>query len=192
MAETPRKMTRREVVAEIARGAGLLAVSGVLGSLATRSEAKQMVWQIDPDKCTQCGKCATECVLTPSASKCVHEHAMCGYCESCFGYYQDQRPDNATTAENQRCPTNAINRNFVEDPYYQYSIDEAKCIGCAICVKGCKAFGNGSLCMQVRHDRCLNCNDCAIARACPSNAFVRVPADQPYLLRMTPAGKAKK
>ena len=108
MAETPPKITRREVVAQIARGAGLLAVGGVLGSLATRGEARPMVWQIDPAKCTQCGKCATECVLAPSAAKCVHEHAMCGYCELCFGYFQDQRPDNSTAAENQRCPTGAI------------------------------------------------------------------------------------
>jgi electron transport complex protein RnfB len=33
----------------------------------------------------------------------------------------------------------------------------------------------------VRHDRCLNCNECAIARVCPADAFRRVPVDQPYL-----------
>ena len=27
---------------------------------------------------------------------------------------------------------------------------------------------------------CVNCNRCAIADACPSDAFVRVPADDPY------------
>ena len=37
--------------------------------------------------------------------------------------------------------------------------------------------------MQVRHDRCLNCNECAIAVACPSQAFRRVPAADPYLLK---------
>ncbi len=184
VADEPKKITRREVVAQLARGAGLLACSGVIGSLVARHDAEGYVWQIDPAKCTQCGKCATECVLAPSAAKCVHEHAMCGYCQLCFGYFVDKRTDNTTAAENQRCPTNAIHRNYVEDPYYQYAIDEDKCIGCALCVKGCHMFGNGSLCMQVRHDRCLNCNDCSIARACPSNAFVRVPASKPYLLRM--------
>jgi electron transport complex protein RnfB len=59
------------------------------------------------------------------------------------------------------------------------------CVGCAKCVKGCNAFGNGSLFLQVRHDRCLNCNACAIARACPSDAFRRISADQPYILKGT-------
>ena len=47
----------------------------------------------------------------------------------------------------------------------EYIIDEELCIGCAKCVKGCAAFGNGSLHLQVRHDRCLNCNECTIATA---------------------------
>jgi electron transport complex protein RnfB len=38
--------------------------------LAKRISAKGYVWQIDPLKCTQCGQCKTNCVLTPSASKC--------------------------------------------------------------------------------------------------------------------------
>ncbi len=185
MADRDDRITRREAVAGIVRGAGVLAVGGVLGSLFTRQDAEGTVWQIDPNKCVQCDKCATSCVLTPSASKCVHEHALCGYCELCFGYFVDKRTDNTTAAENQRCPTDAIKRNFVEDPYYQYVIDEDKCIGCALCVKGCRMFGNGSLCMQIRHDRSLNCNECAIAKVCPSDAVVRIPASKPYLLRTT-------
>ena len=62
-------------------------------------------------------------------------------------------------------------------------IDEKLCIGCARCVKGCADHGNGSLSLQVRHDRCLNCNECSIAKACPSDAFRRVPASQPYILK---------
>jgi electron transport complex protein RnfB len=57
------------------------------------------------------------------------------------------------------------------------------CIGCGKCVTGCSAFGNGSLFLQVRHDRCLNCNSCSIARSCPSNAYKRVPAHDPYILK---------
>lgn len=175
--------TRREILTGALRGAGVLACGGLLVGTAKRGQAAGTVWQIDPNRCTQCGKCATECVINPSAVKCVHEYAMCGYCELCFGYFVDQRADDTEAAENQRCPTAAIQRSFVEEPYYQYVVDESKCIGCGICVKGCRAFGNGSLMLQVRHDRCLNCNECAIARACPSRAFVRVPADQPYLFR---------
>ena len=51
-------------------------------------------------------------------------------------------------------------------------------------------FGNGSLFLQVRHDRCLNCNECAIGRACPAQAFRRVPAEQPYLLKTREAPHA--
>ena len=44
-------------------------------------------------------------------------------------------------------------------------------------------FGNASFYLQVRHDRCVNCNDCSIARQCPSDAWVRLPASEPYLLK---------
>lgn len=180
---TDKNMNRRGFLATVLRGLGAVGAAGLFGWLAGRGEAEEYVWQIDPDKCTQCGNCATACVLTPSAAKCVHEFAICGYCDLCFGYYVDQRADDVEAAENRRCPNDAIRRSFVEEPYYQYVIEEDKCIGCAVCVKGCQTFGNGALIMQVRHDRCINCNECSIAAVCPSDAFVRVPADDPYLLR---------
>jgi electron transport complex protein RnfB len=179
-------ITRRELLNLCVRGCGVLAATGLVGVTIARGSSDQMVWQIDPHKCSQCGRCATACVLKPSAVKCMHEYSMCGYCELCFGYFVDQRADDTIAAENQRCPTDAIHRGFVEDPYFQYAIDEDKCIGCGICVKGCNAFGNGSMLLQVKHDRCLNCNECAIARVCPAQAFVRVPASRPYLLRREP------
>jgi electron transport complex protein RnfB len=108
---------------------------------------------------------------------------MCGYCNLCFGYFRPDATELNSGAENQTCPTGAITRVFVEDPYYEYTIDEGLCVGCGKCVKTCGAFGNGSLFLQVRHDRCLNCNECAIARACPADAFRRVPAEQPYLFK---------
>jgi electron transport complex protein RnfB len=184
VADEIKTTNRRDFLANGIRAIGLLVVGWVLGALATRGRAAgDTVWQIQPDKCIQCEQCAGKCVLTPSAVKCVHAYAMCGYCDLCFGFFNDQRPDNGTGAENQRCPTGAIIRSYVDDPYYQYIIDEAKCIGCAICVKGCSAFGNGSLFLQIRHDRCVNCNQCAIATACPSGAIVRVPDTHPYILK---------
>ena len=161
-----------------------LAVGGfVTLALGRKAFAQRTVWQIDPHKCIQCGNCATYCVLGPSAVKCVHSYAMCGYCQRCFGYFDPGTQEFSTAAENQLCPMGAIRRTFVEDPYYQYTIDEPKCIGCGKCVKGCGASGNGSLYLQVRHDRCVNCNQCSIAIACPVGAFTRVPADSPYLLK---------
>lgn len=165
------------------RLAGLVGLGGAVGAIVHRAGAAKMVWQIDPDKCTQCGKCATECVLTESAAKCVKTYAICGYCELCTGFFRPDPSALNTGAENQSCPTGAIRRALIEDPYYEYIVDEKLCIGCAKCVKGCGKFGNGSLFLQIKQDRCLNCNRCTIAAACPSDAIVRVPADKPYLLR---------
>jgi electron transport complex protein RnfB len=37
--------------------------------------------------------------------------------------------------------------------------------------------------MQIRHDRCLNCNQCSIASVCPSDAISRVAASEPYKIK---------
>ena len=183
MAEKKDKISRRRFLRTGLRGGCLAGLGVMAGSLLTKAKADNMVWQIDPDKCIACGNCATYCVLEESAVKCVHAFAMCGYCDLCTGYLQPNPKKLDTGAENELCPTGAIKRTYVEDPYYEYTIDESLCIGCGKCVAGCNAFGNGSLFLQVRHDRCLNCNECSIAAACPSGAFKRVPADQPYLLK---------
>ena len=177
------KPTRREILRDSVRLCGLAGGAFALGAVATRSEAAQTVWQIDPEKCTECGLCASACVLEPSAVKCVHAYAQCGYCKLCFGLFRDKRTGNTTSAENVRCPTDAISRTFVEDPYYQIAVDENRCIGCSLCVKGCHQFGNGSMYLQIRHDRCANCNQCAIANVCPADAVVRVPGNKPYMLK---------
>ena len=158
--------------------------------LFRKKEETGYYWQIDPDKCIQCGKCETECVLPRSAVKCVHQYASCGYCLFCSGYYQDKRVEFNTAGENLRCPTDAIVRTYVEDPYFEYKIDEDKCIGCGKCVKGCASFGNGSLFLQVRRHLCKDCNECRIAKVCPSGAFTRVPADKPYIFRRPPEVKS--
>ena len=163
---------------------GLFAVlSGRIFLKKSSAELKgeDLVWQIDPAVCMKCGKCATECVLSQSAVKCIHSFPICGYCKLCFGYFQPGTKKLNKSAENQICPTGAIKRKFVEQPYHEYSIDEELCNGCGKCVKGCNLFGNGSLSLQVRHDRCLNCNECSIAKACPSGAYKRVPQKKSYI-----------
>ncbi len=139
------------------------------------------VWQLDPSLCIQCGGCAVNCVLEPSAVKAVNAHDICGYCKLCFGYFQPDIPLLDEGAEHQLCPVGAIERTFIENPYYEYTIDEERCIACGTCVEACAAFGNGSFYLQVRHDRCQGCNECSIARRCPAGAYRRVPAAQPYL-----------
>lgn len=184
MNEHPKpQWNRRDFLREGLWGACLAGLAGAGSILASKSQKQKYVWQLDPHKCTFCGKCATFCVLQESAVKCVHAYAMCGYCDLCTGYYRPEPKALDTAAENQLCPRGAIKRTYVEDPYFEYTIDEKLCNGCSKCVEGCGAFGNGSLFLQVRHDRCVNCNECAIAVACPSGAFKRVPAEQPYLLK---------
>ena len=183
----PAALSRRDFLKRGLQAVAVAAVGAVSGRAAGRLAATpKTVWQLDPARCIQCGRCETSCVLKPSAVKAVHAYALCGYCKLCGGYHHPQAKRQDSAAENQLCPVGAIERTFIEDPFYEYSIHEDRCIGCAICVKGCAQFGNGSIFLQVRHDRCVNCNECAIARVCPAGAFRRVPADQPYLLKGGP------
>jgi len=173
--------TRRDFVrtaGRIVMATPLLALPVILNK---KSNVKGYVWQIDPYKCTFCEQCRTLCVMTPSAVKCTNAFQMCGYCDFCPGYLRQGAKKYSTAAEDQLCPTGAIKRNFVEEPYFEYTIDEKLCDGCSKCVKGCFNFGNGSLYLQIMHNLCLNCNQCAIARGCPSEAVVRVPATEPYV-----------
>jgi electron transport complex protein RnfB len=171
---------------------GVRAVFGValaLTGLKTALDAlvpgrrKDTVWQIDPHVCIHCGTCGKTCVLSPSAVKAVHAYDVCGYCDICGGYFSQTARIYTTGAENHLCPTGALTRTFVEDPFYQYVIEESLCVACAKCVRGCTAFGNGSLFLQIRHDRCANCNSCSCARGCPANAISRVPRSEPYILK---------
>tara|TARA_B100000959_G_scaffold284089_1_gene354754 strand:- start:223 stop:873 length:651 start_codon:yes stop_codon:yes gene_type:complete len=157
---------------------------GVVGGLAAfGSRRRNTVWQIDPSKCTKCEHCSTDCVVSPSAVKCVQSYDICGYCRYCFGYFHPNYAGLTSAAENQLCPTDAIERVFVEDPYWEYNIEHDKCIGCAKCVKACEDFGNASFYLQVNHDVCVNCNNCSIAMQCPSDAWERVPISEAYKLK---------
>jgi electron transport complex protein RnfB len=169
--------SRRNFLKTAGRFLALSAIGGGLFSLIRRNDTV-IVWQLDPSKCVQCGRCATECVLTPSAVKCVHAFQVCGYCKLCGGFHRPNARSLTTAAENQLCPTGAIKRAFIEDPFYEYRIDEKLCIGCAQCVKGCSSFGNGSLYLQVNHAICTGCNECRISQHCPSGAFKRVPVSR--------------
>lgn len=164
-------------------GGSLLAVSGgLVGGLKSKKKSGYY-WQIDPQKCTHCGRCETDCVLQVSAVKCFHANKVCGYCDLCGGYFRSNVKELNTAAENLMCPTGAIRRKFIEDPYFEYTIDERLCNGCGKCVKGCSSFGNGSLYLQIKRDICADCNECKIARVCPSDAITRVSMDRAYNLK---------
>ena len=178
-----KQTNRRQFIQKGMRATLGLSIVGIAGAASLKASGGDYVWQIDPFKCVFCGRCADYCVMTPSAVKCVHAFDLCGYCDLCGGYLKPDANELSTAAENQLCPTAAIKRKFVEEPYFEYEIDEDLCIGCAKCVDGCTSFGNGSLHLQVRHDLCLNCNECSIARVCPADAYQRVPASSPYLIK---------
>jgi len=195
MANSQDKFDRRAFVANVARCASVLGIGGTAAWAALKDhtpeslrESNETRWQIDPDKCTACGNCETHCVLDLSAVKAMQFFKMCGYCDVCTGYFPTSGYELDSGAENELCPTGAVIRNHIENKagvrYFEYTIDEPRCVGCGKCVEGC-ALMNGSLYLQIRHDRCVNCNECAIEAACPAQAIRRVPADDPYLLKKT-------
>jgi Na+-translocating ferredoxin:NAD+ oxidoreductase subunit B len=181
--EKSKSKNRREFIQSGVRLSLALALGSVSGLALSKVTGDDYVWQIDPFECTQCGRCATDCVMTPSAVKCVHAYDLCGYCDLCGGYFKPDANELSTAAENQLCPTSAIERKFIEEPYFEYIINEDLCIGCAKCVEGCTAFGNGSLHLQIIHDICLNCNECSIARVCPADAIKRVKSEEAYNIK---------
>ena len=173
--------SRRDFVRKTGKLAVILPLASIPVILARQASVSGNLWQIDPYKCTSCELCKSSCVMTPSAVKCTNAFPMCGYCDFCPGYLRQGAKTYNTAAENQLCPVGAIKRKFVEEPYFEYTIDEKLCDGCSKCVKGCADFGNGSLYLQIMHNLCVNCNQCAIARVCPSDAVIRVSADEPYM-----------
>lgn len=178
--------SRRDFVKKAGKALIVAPVVALPVLLSEKTAANGYVWQIDPYKCIACGQCKTNCILTPSASKCFHAHELCGYCDLCGGYLKEGAKKIGTGAELQLCPTGAISRKFIEEPFFEYTIDEDLCDGCAKCVKGCKDFGNGSLYMQINQNLCVNCNECSIARTCPAKAVSRVPAEQQYVHKDRP------
>ena len=181
--ENNKTQNRRKFIQNGVRLSLLLSLGTVTAAALRKVTTDDYVWQIDPFECKQCGRCATECVMKPSAVKCVHAFALCGYCDLCGGYLKPDANQRSTAAENQLCPTAAIERRFIEEPYFEYHINEDLCIGCAKCVAGCTSFGNGSLHLQIIHDICVNCNECSIVWSCLSNAIKRVKVSEAYMVK---------
>ena len=178
------KSSRRQFIDLSLRIAGFAGIGGAAAVLTHRA-AKSSVFQVDPSLCVACDLCRTSCVLPLSAVKAVNDFKKCGYCQLCPAYYDvASQPDDMGLPTGKTCPQDALKRRVVgeideEDPnnnYYEYTIDESLCDGCGKCVKACKPpAGNGSLHLEVRYNRCHECDACAIQRACPEDAIVRLP-----------------
>jgi Na+-translocating ferredoxin:NAD+ oxidoreductase subunit B len=185
-------MTRRDAIGKVVRGTLLIG----LGSTATflvRKADGQIVWQVNTSKCANsrlgeagtpiCSLCTTECVVSQSAVRAVNNFAQCGRCSICPAYFNIKSAvDEKGLPSEKACPRDAITRAPIglvdpDDPannFYEYTIDEKKCDGCGICVKGCaEPLGLGSIVLRIRYDLCVNCNRCAISTSCPQDAVVR-------------------
>lgn len=191
--------SRRQVVA--VTGLGLTA-----GFLVKKAEG-QVVWQIDSKSCVNsklgevgvkvCDLCVKECVVTQSAVRAVNEFSKCGRCCVCPAYFNVKSAVGKDGLPSEKlCPRDAILRKPIgevdpNDPannFYEYVIDEAKCDGCGKCVMACKEpAGLGSIVLRVRHDLCVNCNNCAISQACPKDAITQWPALKAVLGLSEPA-----
>ncbi len=191
-------LSRRDVLGHAARGVVFVGLGGTAAYLAAKraSGGGAGAWQLDCSRCVNsrlgavnvpvCERCATECVLALSAVRAVNDHAKCGRCYICPAYFDIRSAvgtDGLPSAK--LCPRDAIVRQPIgevdpKDPannYYEYLIDEVKCNGCGICVMACKEpAGLSSLRLEVRHNLCVRCNRCAIAQACPDQAYARGPA----------------
>ncbi len=177
--------TRRQFIDRSFRIIGFAGIGTAAGVL-TRRASGNAVFQVDPFKCTACDLCRTSCVLSLSAVKAVNDFDKCGYCMLCPAYMDvTSLPDEKGIPTGKVCPQDALKRRVVgridaEDPnnnYYEYLVDETRCDGCGKCVKACKPpAGNGSLRLEIRFSRCVECNECAIQIACPDGAIVRVSA----------------
>jgi ferredoxin len=186
--------SRRDILGHAVRGAALLGLGGTAAFLARRSD-RESTWQLDVELCINskhgehpkdaCLDCARACVLPLSAVRAINDHARCGRCYICPAYFDITSAINPDGLPSQKlCPRDAIQRQPIgeidpQDPannYYEYVIDETRCNGCGRCVLACKEpAGLSSLRLEVRYNRCVHCNRCSIASACPYDAYERKP-----------------
>lgn len=177
---------RRSFLNQCVQGTAIFALGALSGTAANESLSslntgrQENLWQIDPQKCIACNQCAQWCVLDQSAVRCYHDYNICNYCKQCFGFFAVDFKTLNDSVENQMCPLGAIHRKCVNEPYFEYVIDQEVCIGCGKCVDGCNTFGDGALYLQIDQSRCAGCNECAIALKCPSRAITRTSSDAPY------------
>lgn len=190
-------MTRRDAIGKVVRGSVLIGLGSTAGFLVKKADG-QIVWQVDASRCVNsrlgeagaevCTLCTTECVVNQSAVRAVNNFKECGRCYICPAYYNIKSAvDEKGLPSEKLCPRDAIERKPIgyidpDDPannFYEYVIDEAKCDGCGLCVKGCREpLGLGSIILKVRYDLCVDCNRCAISIACPKDAIDQRPVPE--------------
>ena len=182
------KPTRRQFLVGLGRALGITALTGVAVRVwrGGKPDAEfiqpphRYGWQINPEACTNCGKCETACMRRPSAVKAVNDQKKCSNCVACYGHLCDLKTPSSLIATTDKlvCPYGAVQRSRFFgglDGAYLYTIDADRCTGCAQCARQCNLHGSRSMFLIIRPDLCFGCNECAIARVCPSKAVERVP-----------------
>ena len=191
----------------MARGAAVAGMGVTAGYLVQKAEG-QIVWQIDPGKCINsklgeggkaCDLCLKQCVVTQSAVRAVNEFSKCGRCYLCPAYFSVTSAVNRDGLPSEKlCPRDAIVRKPIgeadpKDPannFYEYVIDETKCDGCGKCAMACKEpAGLGSIQLRVRHDLCIDCNNCSISIACPKDAVKQLTVTKAVFERRAAAAE---
>jgi electron transport complex protein RnfB len=137
------------------------------------------IWQINPDKCTFCGKCETLCIKTPSAVKAVNDQKKCSFCVVCHGHIKETGVASDKIMEEgiRICEHDAVTRKAHSggvNGYFIYDIDDEKCVACGKCAKLCNEKGTQSMFLIIRPEFCLNCNSCEIAKHCPEGAIEKL------------------
>lgn len=180
------KLNRRNFLLKAGRATCALALGGiayrVIGEHIRKDDVgpkSRYVWQIDPEKCTFCGKCEVDCVRTPSAVKAVNDFKKCSFCVVCYGHISNKQiaSDKIMSDGIRICEYNAVSRknhSGGEEGYFIYDIDHDKCTGCGKCAKACNDKGTKSMYLIIRPDLCLSCNSCNLAQKCPEGAIDRL------------------
>ena len=111
--------SRRNFLIWSGRGIAATAACGLSYKLLGKNKAREarQIWQIDPQKCTFCGKCETACVRTPSAAKAVNNLNKCDHCVICYGHITNTKvdPKKVQTEGKKVCPYDAVIRKLIFD-----------------------------------------------------------------------------
>ncbi|MCX7935061.1 MAG: hypothetical protein N3A66_07355 [Planctomycetota bacterium] len=179
-------LTRRQLLIRAGRAIAAAALAVVTGHVLRRalfssqdgSLALRKIWQIDPDRCAFCELCARACVQKPSAVKAYNDQTLCSNCVVCYGHIANwNAASDQIDIQPTICPQQALRRRPLAggaEGYFLYEVIPERCNGCGRCAKECNRYGSRSLFLFIRPDLCLGCNECAIARVCPTKAIAPV------------------